>query len=64
MTSEIPDAIVAKDGTGQYKTLAEAVGSIPKDFPGRYVILLKGGVYHENVEITANNVTLIGGRKR
>ena len=48
---------VAKDGTGDFTSVNDAVKSIPN---GNETIFIKNGIYKERVEITANNVTLIG----
>ncbi|KAF8008252.1 hypothetical protein BT93_K2044 [Corymbia citriodora subsp. variegata] len=39
-----PDAVVAKDGSGQYKTIEAAIEAYPKGHQGRYVIYVKAGV--------------------
>ncbi|ONK75039.1 uncharacterized protein A4U43_C03F12690 [Asparagus officinalis] len=46
-----PSVIDAKDGTGNFETLAEAVGAIPSTAKGRYTIYVKEGVYEENITI-------------
>ncbi len=49
-----PDAIVALDGSGQYKSLQEAISAAPmKTDPAmpRWVILVKPGTYHERVYV-------------
>ncbi|EMS59431.1 Putative pectinesterase/pectinesterase inhibitor 28 [Triticum urartu] len=57
-----PNVVVAKDGSGQFKTINEALIAMPKKYDGRYVIQLKAGVYDEYVTITSQmpNVTLTG----
>ncbi len=55
-----PDIVVAADGSGDFKTIQEAVASIPKDNHERKIILVKPGVYNEKVRIDASNVTLRG----
>lgn len=47
------DIVVAKDGTGNYKTITEAVAQAAElsDGNNRIVIHVKAGVYEENVEI-------------
>ncbi|XP_022851456.1 pectinesterase-like [Olea europaea var. sylvestris] len=42
-----PNAVVAKDGSGQFKTVAAALAAYPKNFNGRYTIYVKAGVYEE-----------------
>ncbi|KAJ4797201.1 Pectinesterase [Rhynchospora pubera] len=46
-----PDAVVAKDGSGQFKTINDALEKIPVNHTGRYVIYLKAGVYDEIVKV-------------
>lgn len=59
------NVIVAKDGSGKYKTLGEAIKAAPqtgkKNGP-RYTIYVKSGVYDENVEIPKKltNLMIIG----
>ncbi|KAG0490969.1 hypothetical protein HPP92_007832 [Vanilla planifolia] len=58
------DLVVAKDGSGDYKTISEAVGAAAKRRSGtsRYVIHVKAGVYKENVEISKSmkNLMIVG----
>lgn len=59
------DLVVAKDGSGDYKTIAEAVAASAKARGGstaRLVIHVKAGVYEENVEIpnSMKNLMMIG----
>lgn len=60
-----PDAVVAKDGTGQYKTINEAVAAVKKKSESRFVIYVKEGVYVENVDLDKNtwNVMIVGDGK-
>ncbi|CAH2033699.1 unnamed protein product [Thlaspi arvense] len=58
------DLVVAKDGSGRYTSIQEAVNAAAK-FPRsnkRLVIYVKSGVYRENVEIkkSIKNVMVIG----
>ncbi|CAA3000425.1 pectinesterase-like [Olea europaea var. sylvestris] len=46
-----PNAVVAKDGSGQFKTVAAAIAAYPKNFKGRYTIYVKAGVYEEFITI-------------
>ena len=48
---------VAKDGTGDFTSVNEAIKSIPD---GNETIFIKKGIYKERVEITVDNITLIG----
>lgn len=56
------DVTVAKDGSGKYKTVKEAVASAPDNGKTRYVIYVKKGTYKENVEVgkKKKNVMLVG----
>ncbi|XP_010271267.1 PREDICTED: pectinesterase-like [Nelumbo nucifera] len=54
------DVVVAADGSGNYKTISEAVAASSKRSGKRFVIYVKKGVYKENVEIKASNIMLIG----
>ncbi|KAM0872526.1 hypothetical protein ACQ4PT_038645 [Festuca glaucescens] len=57
-----PTVVVAKDGSGKFKTINEALTAMPKTYDGRYVIYVKEGVYEEYVTITRQmpNVTMTG----
>lgn len=52
--------VVAKDGSGNYKTVQAAVNSIPKNNNQRVTIYIKNGTYKEKVRITQNLVALKG----
>uniref|UniRef100_A0A0D6R9C8 Pectinesterase n=1 Tax=Araucaria cunninghamii TaxID=56994 RepID=A0A0D6R9C8_ARACU len=57
------NAVVAQDGTGNYKTISEAVTAAPGGGHGRYVIYVKAGVYDETVEVSKDNIMLVGDGK-
>ncbi|XP_028788253.1 pectinesterase-like [Neltuma alba] len=59
------NVVVAKDGSGRFKTVKEAVAAAPDNSKTRYVIHVKKGVYKENVEIGSKkkNVMLVGDGK-
>lgn len=55
--------MVAQDGSGNYKTINDAVSALQKmNRPERTIIYVKSGVYHENVEIKKNlkNLMFVG----
>lgn len=56
------DVVVAKDGSGNYTTVTEAVEAAPEKTGRRFVIYVKRGVYVENVEIKKKkwNVVMFG----
>ena len=54
--------VVAKDGSGQFKTISEAVMACPDKNPGRCIIHIKAGIYNEQVRIPKkkNNIFMFG----
>ncbi|KAL5578936.1 hypothetical protein UlMin_011378 [Ulmus minor] len=56
------NVVVAKDGSGNYKTVKEALAAAPKKSKTRYVIYVKKGVYKEKVEVGKDlkNIMLTG----
>src|SRR3977135_1919045 len=56
----MPDLVVAADGSGNFKTVQEAITSIPRDNRERTAVFVKDGVYHEKVRIDPVFVTLRG----
>ncbi|MFH8937125.1 pectinesterase family protein [Streptomyces griseosporeus] len=68
LTAAATTLTVAKDGTGQYKTVQAAVNAVPANNAARVVIAVKPGTYRETVKVPANkpHVTIQGtgaGRK-
>ncbi|KAM2268312.1 hypothetical protein ACFX1S_046445 [Malus domestica] len=57
--------VVAKDGTGDFKTIQEAVDKVPKKNKNRILIHVKQGVYYENVLMDKSkwNVMMFGDGK-
>jgi pectinesterase len=53
------DAVVAKDGSGDYKTVSAAVAAAPTNSKSRYVIYIKAGTYMENVEVGKKHKNLM-----
>ncbi|XP_024011491.1 probable pectinesterase/pectinesterase inhibitor 54 [Eutrema salsugineum] len=53
--------VVAKDGSGDYRTVMEAVTAANGN--GRFVIYVKRGIYKEKVRIEKDEITLIGEGK-
>ncbi|XP_065859347.1 pectinesterase 2 [Euphorbia lathyris] len=56
------NVVVAQDGSGNYKTISEAVLGAPKKGTKRYVIYIKAGTYKENVEVgkSLTNLMFVG----
>ncbi|CAA2974593.1 pectinesterase-like [Olea europaea var. sylvestris] len=54
------NAVVAKDGTGNYKTISEAIQAATGN---RFVIHVKSGVYSEKINTKKDGITLIGDGK-
>ncbi|KAH6779196.1 hypothetical protein C2S52_010433 [Perilla frutescens var. hirtella] len=61
IVSKIPPAIiqVAKDGSGDYETITEAVNAMPKRSKHRFFIHVKKGEYNENVHVDTNSWNLM-----
>ncbi|KFK37472.1 hypothetical protein AALP_AA4G261200 [Arabis alpina] len=58
--------VVAKDGSGQFKSVQQAVNACPDKNPGRCIIHIKAGIYREQVIIPKkkNNIFLFGDGAR
>nr|GMC64466.1 probable pectinesterase/pectinesterase inhibitor 46 [Ipomoea batatas] len=56
------DAVVAKDGSGEFSKICDALKAVPDNCVKRFVVYVKRGVYNENVrvEATKSNVMMIG----
>lgn len=56
------DSVVALDGSGGYRSIAQAIFEAPSYSKGRYVIYVKKGVYHENIDMKKKktNIMLVG----
>lgn len=62
---KIANAVVAKDGSGKYKTIGAALKDVPDKSDKRFVIYVKRGVYMENVRVEKAkwNVVMVGDGK-
>ncbi|XP_038878011.1 pectinesterase-like [Benincasa hispida] len=54
-----PDVVVAADGTGNFRTVSEAVAAAPSRSSRRYIIRIKAGVYRENVNVPSSKSNLM-----
>ncbi|KAL0427955.1 UNVERIFIED_CONTAM: Pectinesterase 3 [Sesamum latifolium] len=56
------DVVVAADGSGNYRTINEAINAVPPYSNRRFVIYVKKGLYLENVKInmTKPNIMMYG----
>lgn len=60
-----PNLVVAKDGTGDYTTIQEAIDAVRAYTPTHVIIRIKNGFYREKVTIPAwvGNLSIIGESK-
>ncbi|WVY99994.1 hypothetical protein V8G54_026068 [Vigna mungo] len=62
-----PNVTVAKDGSGDFKTINEALNKVPKKNKTPFVIYIKEGIYQEYVEVKKNMTHVVfigdGGQK-
>lgn len=58
----IVNAVVAKDGYGEYHIIQETIDAAPKDIAMQWVIRIKAGVYNEYVEVpkSVKNLVILG----
>lgn len=54
------EIIVAKDGSGNFKTVQEAINSLPAEAKEQRIIIIKAGIYNEKIFIEKNFITLKG----
>jgi pectinesterase len=59
-TAERVSIVVARDGSGDYRTIQAALDAIPADSRKTVVILIKNGTYAEKLFITVSHVALVG----
>jgi rhamnogalacturonyl hydrolase YesR/beta-xylosidase/lysophospholipase L1-like esterase len=58
--TESASLIVAQDGSGDYKTIQEAIDAIPADNAESRIILIRNGTYNEKVRISTSHIALVG----
>ncbi|KAJ1297534.1 hypothetical protein BS78_01G383600 [Paspalum vaginatum] len=54
-----PDVTVAADGSGDFKTIGEALAKVPAKRSGPYVMYVKAGTYREYVSVPRNVTDLV-----
>lgn len=57
---EAADLVVAQDGSGDYRTVQEALDALACDAPEYRIILIRRGVFREKVRVRASKVALVG----
>lgn len=64
---QIPNVTVALDGSGDFKTINEALMKVPEKSKKAFVIYIKEGVYREYIEVTQHMTHVVffgdGGQK-
>ncbi len=60
IAKEKADIIVALDGSGNFTKIQDAINSIPANNNRNVVILIKNGIYREQIFITKSYITLVG----
>jgi pectinesterase len=51
---------IANDGTGDFKSIGEALRSLPTDYTGEKVLYIHKGFYEEQIAVTVPHVTFVG----
>lgn len=59
-SAERAQIVVAQDGSGTFRTIQEALNSVPKNNAKNVIILIKKGTYHEKIFIERSFITLVG----
>ena len=59
-SGERAQIVVAADGSGSFRTIQEALNSVPRKNTSPVIILIKKGTYNEKVFIEKSFVTLVG----
>ena len=59
-SQEKGNVIVAKDGSGQYTSIQEALNAVPRNNSSNVLILVRNGIYREKLYVQKSNVTLVG----
>ncbi|KAL4378401.1 hypothetical protein GQ457_02G024310 [Hibiscus cannabinus] len=54
-----PNAVVAKDDSGQFKTIADALTAAPRNSETRHVIYVKAGIYDEYITVDKKTTNIL-----
>ncbi|KAF9592928.1 hypothetical protein IFM89_019133 [Coptis chinensis] len=54
-----PNVVIAKDGSGQFESIIEAISAYPKNNEGKFIIYVKVGQYHEKVTIPETAIKIL-----
>ena len=57
---ERADIIVASDGSGDVRTIQDALDRVPANNLKQHIILIRRGIYHEKLFIRASHIALVG----
>jgi pectinesterase len=57
---ERADIVVARDGSGDVRTIQEALDRVPPDNAAHTIILVRNGTYQEKLFIRASHVSIVG----
>jgi pectinesterase len=60
VAAETTTITVAKDGSGDFITIQEAINSVPPHHAHTVTIFIRKGIYHEKLYITTSFITLAG----
>lgn len=52
--------VVAADGSGNFKTIQQAIDSVPENNDGRVLIKIRPGVYREQIRVSRPFISLLG----
>ena len=58
--AERADIVVAQDGSGHFRTIQEALDSIPPGNATHKIVLVRNGVYREKLYVNAGHLSLVG----
>lgn len=53
-----PNVVVAKDGSGNFHTINDALKAMPAKYAGRYIIYVKAGIYDEKILVDKKKTNL------